>query len=163
MPVPYNGSSNPQSLTREEKLPTTAPHQTIPEPAHGAASAVALREQLQFFRSELQVLRARHRRTQPKPALPEGLPPSFTMSVEDIAGEEVAEGPSLAQEIHQLRGDIAELRGQHQNMPSFANTLGPASDDVQRELALLRAEIEELRIHQYDDPLPEYSPSPLTS
>lgn len=124
-----------------------------------SSSASVLRQQLQFFRSELRILRSRQLESNLKPLESSS---SFAQ-IDRIARQidpspgEVVEASSLAQDIYQLRAEIAELRAQQQNIPVPAQLLGPASDNVQRELGLLRGEIEELRAQQLDDPVPEYS------
>lgn len=143
-----------------ETLANTTYEQHIVE---DGASAVLLRQQLQFFRAELQALRMRSQRQR---SVRKGLRGDNSLAQIDSVARQIdstlertpVEAPSsLAQGIYQLRAEIAEMRAQNQNIPVPTQVLGPASDDVQRELGLLRDEIEELRAQQLDDPVPEYS------
>lgn len=86
--------------------------------------------------------------------------PSDNGAAATVAIAQFSAGPSLAYDIFQLRAEIAEWRAQQQNIVVPVHPLNPASDDLQRDINLLRSELEELRMQQIDDPLPEYTPPP---
>ncbi|TCD69456.1 hypothetical protein EIP91_007582 [Steccherinum ochraceum] len=126
------------------------------------SSVVPLQEQLQFFRAELEALRARSAKSPSK-----GVKPSRSKSLREN-GSSINSGgtnssravSSLASEVAHLRAQMAELKTQQSDVatsPTLSNQA--SSDDFQREISMLREEIEELRMHHLE-PLPEYTPPP---
>ena len=123
----------------------------------GEASAILMRQQLQFFRTQLEALRARSPITPAKRSPSNDTLQSGNNNSTARLTESSSVVSSLAHEIAQLRTELADLRTQQENISSPVPI--SASEDVHREINLLRSEIEELRMQQLD-PLPEYTPPP---
>lgn len=131
---------------------------------HHVPSVVLMRQQLEFFRTQLATLRAQHSMPSTKHA---------PLSVADIQGREPETGsipavpedlpvvvPSLVSDILQLRSEIADLRTQQQqNNDGVPLLSGSTLDDIQQEMGLLRSEISCLRMQL--DP-PQYTPPPTS-
>lgn len=115
--------------------------------ADDGSSYISLQRQVQVLEAELAALRSRDGKSQigSEDASNSGgrtVPTSQGMS-------------SLASEVANLRAEITQLK-MHQDDPARP-VQGPQSDNLQREINILRSEIEEIRFQQMDT-LPEYSP-----
>lgn len=140
------------------------------------SSTMAMWDQLQFFRAEMQVMRSRSVTNRPSKG---GQAPSAASSpFRESTSNDASRSPSsaiskpsdptgaihsLANEIEELRAEMAQLKAQQQeNITSPAEVVNPGTGhDLHREISLLRSEMEELRLQQSElDPLPEYTPPP---
>ncbi|TCD69083.1 hypothetical protein EIP91_008981 [Steccherinum ochraceum] len=177
-PEPFSARSDttvsPRSLPSEklsstniidEMTPAYPEHSTSSLPddqvttSHPEGSSVALQEQLQFFRRELQTLRERaEKRPTSKARMSRGDSSPSDSSASSGQAYTPTSLSSLAGEMALLRTELTRLQTDWQasgpNSPRFSDT----DAIVQREIALLRSEMEELRMLQHGDTLPAYMP-----
>ncbi|TCD59919.1 hypothetical protein EIP91_011189 [Steccherinum ochraceum] len=178
-PLPFSTPRDPPAsptsvLSLEKPFPVTFSYPgdrlTESDPASSTldgASSIALQEQLQFFRKELQALRSRTTLTPTTSKLPAGGPQVTSggngapLAVTPSTGSSSRGISSLASEIALLRTEVAQLRMKQQATDDAMCPVSIPSVEtgMQRELALLRSEMEELRIAQQMDALPAYTPS----
>ncbi|TCD69085.1 hypothetical protein EIP91_008983 [Steccherinum ochraceum] len=181
-PVPFSVAPDPPvsprsvlSMEKSSPAASTFPsdHLTESDPASSTVdggSSIALQQQLQFFRNELQALRSRTTLSPTTQKSPTASPQwekggNITSSpVTASTGNSSRAISSLAGEIALLRSEVAQLRAKEQTSSAneaISPVLSPAVDvGMQRELALLRSELEELRMTQQMDALPAYTPPP---
>ncbi|KAH8102717.1 hypothetical protein BXZ70DRAFT_929599 [Cristinia sonorae] len=140
---------------------------TVSSSTDPPSSLVLLQDQLQFFRSELQRLRARSTSSPTKTpmsivtSIPQSISrskPNPTIS-RDLSTSTTAS--SMAEELARLRAEVRKLRTAQQATTSATPPVqSPDLGDLQREVRILREEMEDLRVWQQVEPLPEYTPPP---
>ncbi|THH29505.1 hypothetical protein EUX98_g4680 [Antrodiella citrinella] len=164
-PEPFSMSKNVPEEVKQSNVSIGRATATIPDDISAIekssstadeAASLSLQQRLQFFRAELAILRSRapskHSNSAPTP------PQDGSVTSSGTQGTDTSQAiSSLAGQISALRAEIAQLRS-HGDLPS-PTIQSNDSGDMQREISLLRSEIDELRQEQLG-PLPEYTPSP---
>ncbi|KAI0347309.1 hypothetical protein BDW22DRAFT_1425354 [Trametopsis cervina] len=127
-----------------------APSSSISPPSDIAAitSDNQLRESAQILRDQLAALRSE------QPAA-EG----SASGESNAASSRTARAVALEEEVHDLRKQVQVLRAQQEQGTSTSPTTPQTgTTELMHEIAVLRAEIDEIRMHQADEALPSYSP-----
>lgn len=109
-------------------------------------SDTALRQSIQALRAQLDAARAERGMS------PASIHPSHTSTSGKTSKTSALEG-----EIHSLRAEVEQLRARQDHRDSAQTPESPAAPDLAREIAMLRAEMDEIREISHG-PLPSYSP-----
>lgn len=141
-------------LSGDEKSPSTAEFASLAssssKPLTTTSESTSLREQVNSLRAELEVLRSRDQSSGPSRS---SRHPSSSVTT------------PLINEIALLREEVTQLKVRQERKQSRERPLpSPMNETLVREVASLRAELEELRsqhdLSQLGDMLPRYSPPP---
>ncbi|KAH8104029.1 hypothetical protein BXZ70DRAFT_1062554 [Cristinia sonorae] len=163
------------SRTRSPTVPSLAGDQSsatddrppVSPSDDGSSSEAAMQQQLNFFRSELERLRAR---ASTQPSRLKVVRSDSSSRRSERSGRSIGSSgrrsetssaavASLANELAKLRAEMTELKSLQGGSSPVTGQSPSSSEDLQRELFALRGEIDELRF-QHLGPLPEYTPPP---
>lgn len=136
---PDNVPSLAHSMSRGESSSSSAAEST-------QLSETALRQSLQALRAQVDVARAER-----------GMSAASIHPSQVSSSGKLSKASALESEILSLRAEVLQLRAQQDRRDSTPAPVSPVTTDLIREIALLRAEMDEMReINQ--GALPSYSP-----